>query len=339
MSPLAVTLVIPGRNCARTVRQCLESVLPLAESGELAQIIFVDDASTDETARIVQEYPVHYVLGDGRGRGSARNIGWRAADSPLIWFIDSDCVAEPDALSKLLPHMADLQVAGVGGSYGNMRPDSLLACLIHEEIVSRHLTMPVEVDYLATFNVLYRRDVLEQVDGFAHLARGQDIDLAYQIHEAGYRMRFEVQSRVKHFHPVTWRGYLWTQARHGYFRVWLYVSHPARAKGDAYSGFLDHIQPPLAMLMLASLPCLFFSGYRWVAILLMILLLAAQLPMTISILRRTKQPSYLLYAAMGAIRAVYRGLGLSWGTCHALVSRLKANPIQRARENALDEAS
>jgi glycosyltransferase involved in cell wall biosynthesis len=324
-------LVIPGRNCARTVRQCLESVIPLVGSGELEEIIFVDDASTDNTADIVRQYPVTYVLGDGRGRGSARNIGWHAAQSPLIWFIDSDCVAEPDALNTLLPHLMDQHVAGVGGSYGNMRPDSLLACLIHEEIVSRHLKMPVEVDYLATFNVLYRRDVLEQVGGFAHLPRGQDIDLAYQIHEAGYRMRFEVQSRVKHFHPVTWSGYLWTQARHGYFRVWLYVTHPARAKGDAYSGFIDHVQPPLAMLMLASLPLVAFSQYRWISVLLMVLLLFAQIPMTLSIVRRTHQPRYLLYSFMGWIRAIWRGVGLSVGTCHALVSRFSANPIQRAR--------
>ncbi|MDF1843899.1 MAG: glycosyltransferase [Rubripirellula sp.] len=52
MSPLAVTLVIPGRNCARTVRQCLESLLPLVEHGELYDVVFVDDASTDETAEV-----------------------------------------------------------------------------------------------------------------------------------------------------------------------------------------------------------------------------------------------------------------------------------------------
>jgi cellulose synthase/poly-beta-1,6-N-acetylglucosamine synthase-like glycosyltransferase len=327
--PPSVSLVIPGRNCARTIRACLDAVVPLLGQDGLNEIIFVDDASTDDTAEIVRQYPVRYIVGDGRGRGSARNIGWRTAESPLVWFIDSDCVAEPDALRLLLPHLDDSRVAGVGGSYGNMRPDSLLACLIHEEIVSRHLTMPREVNYLATFNVLYRREVLEQAGGFAHLARGQDIELAYRIHEFGHRMRFEVNSRVKHFHPVTWTSYLWTQGRHGYFRVWLYVNHPARAKGDSYSGFSDHVQPPLAMLMLASLPLLAFSRLCWAPLLVSVLLLLTQIPMTYSIVGRTGRARYLTFALMSTFRAFARGIGLAIGTCHVLLTRAAANPIKR----------
>src|SRR6056297_2753122 len=123
----------------------------------LKEIIFVDDGSTDSTAEIASRYPVRIIQGTGQGPGAARNLGWQAADSELIWFIDSDCVAEPDALEQLLRHMNDPQVAGVGGSYANLYPDSLVATLIHEEIVARHRRMKREVDFLGGFNVLYRR--------------------------------------------------------------------------------------------------------------------------------------------------------------------------------------
>ena len=129
---------------------------PISNPASLKEIIFVNDGSTDNTAEIVSRYDVRCINGPGQGPGAARNLGWRAAKTSLIWFMDADCVAEPDALSILLQHMEDPKVAGVGGSYGNMHPDSLLACLIHEEIVERHRTMPPEVNYLATFNVLYR---------------------------------------------------------------------------------------------------------------------------------------------------------------------------------------
>ena len=104
-----VSLVIPGRDCARTIRQCLGSVVPLLEQPDcpLAEIIFVDDGSTDETREIVGEFPVTLLEGVGRGAGAARNLGWRAAKHALIWFIDSDCVTEPDALARLLPDMSD----------------------------------------------------------------------------------------------------------------------------------------------------------------------------------------------------------------------------------------
>ena len=161
-----VTLVIPGRNAASTVDACLSAVVPLLESGLLREIIFVNDGSTDDTAERVARYPVRCLTGKGQGPGAARNLGWRAAETPLVWFIDSDCVSEVHALELLLARIEGSPFVGVGGSYGNMRPDSLLACLIHEEIVERHRRMPREVNFLATFNVLYRREILEKVDGF-----------------------------------------------------------------------------------------------------------------------------------------------------------------------------
>lgn len=60
-------------------------------------------------------------------------------------------MAQPDALDTLLQHLATCpapdRVAAIGGSYGNMRPDSLLASLIQEEIVARHAKMSSDVTF------------------------------------------------------------------------------------------------------------------------------------------------------------------------------------------------
>ncbi|MHC4974894.1 MAG: glycosyltransferase family 2 protein, partial [Planctomycetota bacterium] len=251
-----VSLVIPGRNCAATIRPCLEAVVPLLgdDASPLAEIIVVDDGSTDGTAAIVGEYPVTRLEGPRRGPGGARNAGWRAAAHPLVWFVDADCVAEPDALARLLPHLDDPKVAAVSGSYGNMRPDSLLACLIHEEIVERHGWMDERVNWLATFNVLYRRAALDEVGGFdERYLKAQDAELAFRVLKAGHELAFDIGSRVGHFHETSWRRYLRTQAQQGYWRVWLHLEHRGYEMKNSYSGFVDHVQPPLAMLLLASL--------------------------------------------------------------------------------------
>ncbi len=316
---MAASLVIPGRDASRTIRQCLEAVAPLLGHGGLEEIIFVDDGSVDETADIVKQFPVRYILGKGAGPGSARNIGWRAAKSPIIWFIDSDCVAEPDVLERLLPHLDDPQVGGVSGSYGNMEEESLLACLIHEEIVERHLGMPQRVNFLATFNVAYRKSVLEEVGGFnERFLKGQDAELSWRVLEAGHQLAFEVTSRVKHFHPVSWRSYLRTQRQQGYWRVFLHLTHRGHAAGDSYSSFVDHAQPPLAMLILAFLPLLCFSVTCRVPPVLVALLIVAQGPMTWKLVRRTRRVRYLGFAFMSFARAFWRGIGLSMGTLAAL---------------------
>lgn len=326
-----VSLVIPGRNCAATIRQCLDAALTIqrADPDTLREIIFVDDGSTDDTHQIVSELPVTMLSSPGAGPGAARNRGWRHASSRFIWFVDSDCVAEPDALAKLLPHLSDPEVGGVSGSYGTMTDHSLLSCLIHEEIVERHRRMSTRVNFLATFNVLYRRDALENVRGFdERFLKGQDAELSFRVMNAGYILHFEFASRVKHYHPTHLGAYLRTQRQQGYWRLFLHVGHKGHAMGDSYSSFSDHIQPPLAMLVLASTPLLPFGRLRWVCIGAAAMLALAQVPMTRRLLRSTRQPRYIAFAAMSFVRAFWRGAGLSAGTIALAFGRHKRETPQ-----------
>lgn len=322
-----VSLVIPGRDCGATIEPCLEAVTRILEApgSRLGEVILVDDGSTDDTAARAARFPVTVLRGDGRGPGAARNIGWRAARGDLIWFVDSDCVAAPDALELLLPHLEDPGVAAVSGTYGNASTHSLLACLIHEEIVERHRAMDEEVDFLATFNVLYRRRVLEDLDGFdERYLKAQDAELSFRARAAGHRLRFEGRSKVDHFHEDRWWSYLRTQRRQGYWRVWLHLEHPGHGARNSYSSALDHIQPPLAMGLLASLPLLVLPWARWLAAIplaVAALLLLAQAPMTIRLLRRVKDPRYLMFAPMSAVRAIWRGLGMTHGTLRYVLTR------------------
>lgn len=316
---MSISLVIPGYNCERTIRACLAAVAPLLEQGQLAEIIFVDDGSTDKTAEIVSEFPARIVKGNNGGAGAARNLGWRAAQHELVWFIDSDCVAQPDALARLIPHLDDSQVAGAGGSYDNMCPDSLVASLIHEEIVARHAGMPAQVNFLGTFNVLYRRELLAEVGGFDEcryngpgVAGAEDAELAFRLVRAGYHLTFEPRSRVGHFHLRHYGRYLRVQQRHGFYRVRLYLDYPQRMPGDSYSGPIDHLQPPLAMLVLATAP-LALWGLGWVCLLLASLLVLLQLPMTIRLIRQTGHARYAMYIPFGFLRAFRRGFGMTAG--------------------------
>ncbi len=334
MSTDLVSLVIPGRNCAETIRQCLGAVVPLLERTRLREIIFVDDGSIDQTRKIVEQLPVTCVAGDGRGPGAARNIGWRAAQHPLVWFVDADCVADPDALERLLPHLDDPSVGGVSGSYGIMNPQSLLACLVHEEIIERHRAMPRRVDFLATFNVVYRREILERLDGFdERFLKGQDAELSWRVLAAGYELGFEFDSRVKHYHPTRWRSYLRTQRQQGYWRVWLHLYHRGHAAGDTYSSVVDHVQPPLAMVVLASAPLVLLGRLAWIPAGIIALLAAAQIPMTIRLLRRLRRARYVCYAAMSFGRAFWRGVGMAHGVLGYLFARSRPSHLDNRDSN------
>lgn len=328
--PADVTLVIPGRNAERTIRGCLDAAVSLLGREGLSGIIFVDDGSTDPTPRIVAEYPVTCLRRDGKGPGGARNVGWRAATTPLVWFMDADCVVEPDALRLLLPHLDDPEVAGVGGSYANLHPESLLACLIHEEIRERHLSMGRDVDYLGSFNVLYRREVLESVDGFdeerfnAPGAPGaEDADLSYRITKQGHRLRAEPRALTGHHHPTRLRRYLRAQRLHGYWATRLYLSHRDRALENSYSNAVDHVQPVVAIAALVALPGLAFPRFRLLSVALLVVLLVLHLPMTWRLVRRTGTWRMTWFAPLGMVRAVARGIGMGRGVLGLVLERIK----------------
>jgi glycosyltransferase involved in cell wall biosynthesis len=309
---MSVSLVIPCRNAAASLGSCLASVSRMADDGVLQEILLIDDGSTDETAAIAAQFPVHVISADGLGAAAARNLGWRAAGSLFVWFLDADCVAQPDTLRHLLPHMNDPSVAGAGGSYINMTPNSLLARLIHYEIVERHKRMPTDASFLASYNVLYRRRVLEELGGFdPDCFWAHDAELAYRVHRAGYGLRFERQSKVGHFHPERLHRYLEKQTLQGYWRIMLYRRHPRRITGDSYSGWTDFLQPPLAMGLLALFPLLFMTRLAWLPLAAATALLAAQLPMAWRIARSEGLSLGVAFILLGFVRAFARGLGMT----------------------------
>lgn len=339
MTSASVSLVIPGRNCAATIAACLDAAVAIRSRADspLGEILFVDDGSSDDTASIVRNYPVRAIVGPRLGPGAARNAGWREAKFRLVWFVDADCVAEADALDKLLPYFAERRVAGAGGSYANARPDSLLACLIHEEIALRHRRMSKRVDFLGGFNVVYRREVLEGVGGFdEHRYNGprspgaEDAELAYRVVAAGHELRFDRRSRVAHHHPTRLMRYLRAQRDHGYWRVFLHMRYRRTTGGDAYSGFSDHIQPPLALLHFPVLACALAVGVYRPTWALPALLAACQIPVTAGMVRDTRRMRYLWFIPLGFVRSFWRAAGMLQGLAAYPARRDRAPPLPYA---------
>lgn len=87
----AVDVVIPVHNMARLLPAAIDSVLRQGDA--VAQVIVVDDASTDDSAAVAERFgaPVRLLRRpDSGGAGAARNAGIAAATAPLIGFLDAD---------------------------------------------------------------------------------------------------------------------------------------------------------------------------------------------------------------------------------------------------------
>ncbi|MGC6488070.1 MAG: glycosyltransferase family 2 protein, partial [Planctomycetota bacterium] len=222
------------------------------------------------------------------------------------------------------------------GAYDNAVDGSLVATLIHEEIAARHRAMPVEVDFLATFSVVYRRELLESLGGFdERYLRGQDAELSFRAHRAGSRLHFELASRVAHHHEKSLRRYLRAQYHQGYWRAFLHTEHAGHAGGDSYSRLSDHLQPPVALLTLcAPLAFLFVPPTAAAALVgsLLTLLLALPLGMARRVAAAAGPRVAAAYVPFSAVRACWRGAGFAAGAVDKLTRPDAGAPPATAAE-------
>lgn len=98
----SVCAIIPTYNRACYIGECLDSLL--AQSYPLAQIIVVNDGSTDHTEDILAPYrdKTTYIKKDNGGKSSALNLALQSCTSDYVWICDDDDYADKDGLKHLI---------------------------------------------------------------------------------------------------------------------------------------------------------------------------------------------------------------------------------------------
>lgn len=166
---LAVSVIIPTYNRAGYLRQALDSVL--AQTIRPAEIIVVDDGSTDDTAACIAAYgpAVRYLCHQGnRGIAAARNTGLQAAQGDLIAWLDSDDLWEPAFLARTTALLAE--DATLDGAYTGLTmidaEGTALRTAIHVEPPAELYDAMVRDSFLATASLVVRRRCYDQVGLF-----------------------------------------------------------------------------------------------------------------------------------------------------------------------------
>lgn len=107
-----LSIVIPCYNCANYIERCLNSIFDQSpRDGFAFEVICVDDASSDQSAKLLhayaQKYPITVIrLEKNSGPAVARNAGSQIASGTYLWFFDSDDYLLPQAWPTLLSLMA-----------------------------------------------------------------------------------------------------------------------------------------------------------------------------------------------------------------------------------------
>ncbi|NOX98090.1 MAG: glycosyltransferase [Nitrospirae bacterium] len=325
----SVSIVIPAYNCEKNIGRTIEACLEQEYPNDKIEIIVVDDGSTDNTGSVAAKYPIKYIYQPNAGPAKARNTGWKNSQAEIVCFLDADCIPERKWIAKMITHYTREEIVCVGGRYGIVNEENLLARCIYTEFLVRYSKMPKFPKYIGSHGYSFRRSFLEKIGGYCEeytMASGEDNDLAYRLLSAGYRPLFDQNIVIKHRFPTRIFPYLKVQFWHGYWRMKLYRDHPKMMKGDEYSTWWDFAQPPLLLSGIFLSPFYFFSPVRIALFVIFFLGILFQLPMVLSTNRRSNHLEHLFYIPLGFVRALFRGIGMFLGVLRFWIFRKqKAN--------------
>jgi lipopolysaccharide/colanic/teichoic acid biosynthesis glycosyltransferase/glycosyltransferase involved in cell wall biosynthesis len=278
---LVVSVIIPVKDGAAELPDCLEAILHQENIPGKFEIIVVDDGSQDNSAEVARQLDVKVISQKNTGPAAARNAGASAASAPILAFTDVDCAPSPKWLCSLLRPFADPQVMGVKGTY-RTEQDSLVARFVQLEYQSKYQRMSrmKSIDFIDTYSAAYRREVFLQNGGFDPVfpvPSVEDQEFSYRLSRKGYRLVFAPDAAVYHRHDKSFGEYIQRKFGIGYWKAFMLNWMPEKTFSDSHTSpsqrwqillsfaaisslILGILYPPAVWVALACLLAFFFSA-------------------------------------------------------------------------------
>ena len=219
-TPAPVSAVIAAYNAEGFIAETIESVH--AQTLSVAEILVVDDGSTDSTAEIAHRMGARVVSQSNAGLAAARNRCVRESSQPWIAFIDSDDIWEPEKIERQMQIAeCDPEIALVTCDYSDFNGSMVLSPSKLKKYAEGFRAQPrtnceggaiIEkldesfadaVYFLVPSMVMVRRDVLEETGLFDEsLFVAEDFDCFMRVlatHKLGIALEV-LAKRREHEH-------------------------------------------------------------------------------------------------------------------------------------------
>ena len=203
----SVTLLVACKNEQYVLPTLMASLLAVEYPPERTQIVIVDDASSDRTGEILDEFAtrenrltvVHRPEGSTGGKSGALNDALAEATGEIIIVFDADHEPRPDCVSRLVRHFIDPAVAAVQGrcEIGNAS-ESPLAELVALDYIAGYFVNEYGRQSLYRLpayggaNCAVRASSLHELGGWNPSSVTEDTDLTLRLILGGARVRYDL---------------------------------------------------------------------------------------------------------------------------------------------------
>ncbi len=213
---LSASIVVTSYNSRHLLAKNLASIIQAGNYANAAEIIVVDDASSDGTCDFLRAtYPMVRLvpLKVNQGFAGAANAGIQVCKTDVIVLLNSDMSPQSDFLPPLLSHFQDEKVFAVmaqqlvptlsgpifrSAQHGQFKRGFFRQAFetSHEKF---HETAPTF--FASGGGSAFRRQYLAQLGGFDRLYDPfywEDVDLSLRAWRRGLRVLFEPSSMITH---------------------------------------------------------------------------------------------------------------------------------------------
>ncbi len=221
-----VSVLIPAHDEEKVIGRLLQGMVELTYPKGKLHIVVIDDASSDSTGEIADDYARRHEFIEilhrnqktgGKGNASALNAAFKRTNGEIIICFDADYYPQKDIVEKLTKEFADPNVGAVQG-----RPVVLNES---QNVVTRLVTLEriggyrVDQEARDTLGLIpqfggtvggFRRSILEKLGGFDESMLTEDTDLTFQVYLAGFKVRYVGDAECYEEAVGTWKAY-WRQ--------------------------------------------------------------------------------------------------------------------------------
>ena len=186
-----ISVIVPVYNIEKYLPRCIDSILD--QTYKNWEAIFINDGSTDNSLKILEEYKkrderIKIIDKKNAGSGAARNDGIETSKGKYIAFLDSDDWYEEDFLEKLynnlIENSSDVSMCNPKMTYDNINKNKKINTYFFNEIelnktpekILEILAMPV------VWNKLYKKDIIvKNRIKFPNYSFCEDVEFLYKI--------------------------------------------------------------------------------------------------------------------------------------------------------------
>ncbi|MDK3257084.1 bifunctional polysaccharide deacetylase/glycosyltransferase family 2 protein [Blastococcus capsensis] len=196
--PLPASVLVAAYNEELVIRRTLQHVLASAHA--VAEIVVVDDGSTDGTAAVVRDMAaseprIRLLQQVNRGKWAALNLGFEQARQPVVVTLDADTLITPETIGALLARFHSPRVGAVAGviKVGN-RSRNVLTRWQALEYVTQIGVERAAAAYLDAIAIVpgacaaWRRTAVLEAGGYSEATLAEDCDLTLTLHQHGWQI-------------------------------------------------------------------------------------------------------------------------------------------------------